>query len=57
MGIGDAGAAYFTATIAVHTFNSLVLRYKQPVWVIAATVGLGWTAALATGELPLCIGR
>ncbi|EIN09831.1 hypothetical protein PUNSTDRAFT_86319 [Punctularia strigosozonata HHB-11173 SS5] len=52
MGVGDFGSAYFTALVAVHTFNSLVLRYKQPVWVNIAAVTFGWAGALAVGVVP-----
>lgn len=52
--IGDFASAYFTAVIAIHTFNSLVLRYKQPVWVNVAIVTVGWALAFAAGSYGCC---
>ncbi|RDB26384.1 hypothetical protein Hypma_006851 [Hypsizygus marmoreus] len=51
MQIGTWSTAYFTVSIAIHTFNSLVLRKRQSVLISAATISVGWITAgiLAAG--------
>jgi hypothetical protein len=51
MQLGSWATAYFTVTIAVHTFNSLVLKRRQSIIVSAVTICLGWITAglLAAG--------
>ena len=49
--IGDTGGAYFTGTIAIHTFNTLVLRNKVPGWICLSTTVFGWLVAVLMGEL------
>ena len=51
MQIGDSGGAYFTAAIAIHSFNTLVLRNKLPGWICWGVVVLGWFIAVLLGEL------
>ncbi|KAI0714430.1 hypothetical protein C8T65DRAFT_738680 [Cerioporus squamosus] len=53
--IGDTGGAYFTGTIAIHTFNTLVLRNKVPGWVCAATTIFGWLFAILMAATPTWI--
>ena len=48
--IGDTGGAYFTGAIAIHTFNTLVLRNKLPVWICLAVSVFGWLVAILMGE-------
>jgi len=43
--IGNWATAYFTVVIAVHTFNSLVLRIRQSILVCTATICVGWILA------------
>lgn len=43
--MGNWATAYFTVTIAVHTFNSLVLRKRQSILICATTISLGWILA------------
>ncbi|EJF64498.1 hypothetical protein DICSQDRAFT_79975 [Dichomitus squalens LYAD-421 SS1] len=50
--IGDTGGAYFTGTIAIHTFNTLVLRNKVPVWMCLATTVFGWLVAVLLAATP-----
>jgi len=50
MQIATWGAGYFTVTIAVHTFNSLVLRWRQSVIFCRSTMGIGWFIAFLAGE-------
>lgn len=50
MQIGNIATAYFTVAIAFHTFNSLVLKKRQSIYVYGPTIILGWTASLAVGE-------
>jgi hypothetical protein len=56
MAMGNTSTAYFTVAIAVHSFTSLVLRYRHSDWVglLAILVGLG--LALATSLFPLSRG-
>ena len=35
--------------MGLHTFNTLVLRNRQPQWVGPVVTTLGWAAALAFG--------
>ncbi|KAF5381971.1 hypothetical protein D9615_004299 [Tricholomella constricta] len=51
MQIGNWATAYFTVTIAVHTFNSLVLQNRQSVLVAVSVITVGWISAglLAAG--------
>lgn len=48
--IGDTGGAYFTGTIAIHSFNSLVFRNKVPGWLCLAATVFGWLVAILLGE-------
>ncbi|CDO76994.1 hypothetical protein BN946_scf184298.g21 [Trametes cinnabarina] len=52
MQIGDTGGAYFTGAIAVHTFNTLVLRNKLPGWICLAASILGWLVAIFMAATP-----
>ncbi|GLB40499.1 hypothetical protein LshimejAT787_0803700 [Lyophyllum shimeji] len=51
MQIGNWSTAYFTVTIAVHTFNSLVLKRRQSVLLAGSVISIGWISAgiLAAG--------
>ncbi|KAJ4480069.1 hypothetical protein J3R30DRAFT_3701261 [Lentinula aciculospora] len=53
MQVGNIATAYFTVAIAFHTFNSLVLRKRQSIYVYGPTIVLGWTVSLFLGFLPL----
>ena len=53
--IGDTAGAYFTGTIAIHTFNTLVLRNKVPGWVCMATSAFGWLFAILMAATPTWI--
>ena len=48
--IGDTGGAYFTSAIAIHSFNTLVLRNKLPGWICLAVNVFGWLIAILFGE-------
>ena len=37
--------------MGLHTFNTLVLRNRQPQWVGPVVTVLGWAAAFAVGQL------
>ncbi|KAF8896203.1 hypothetical protein BD779DRAFT_567214 [Infundibulicybe gibba] len=52
MQTGNWGTAFFTVTIAIHTFNSLVLRRRQSTIVWTTTVALGWTMSILLAILP-----
>ncbi|KAF5392381.1 hypothetical protein D9757_001500 [Collybiopsis confluens] len=53
MQLGNVSTAYFTVAIAFHTFNSLVLRKRQSVYVYGPTILVGWTVSLALALIPL----
>ncbi|KAI9066349.1 hypothetical protein FKP32DRAFT_1610214 [Trametes sanguinea] len=55
MQIGDTGGAYFTGAIAVHTFNTLVLRNKMPGWACLAASIWGWLVAVLLAATPTWI--
>ncbi|THG96205.1 hypothetical protein EW026_g5582 [Hermanssonia centrifuga] len=50
--IADVATAYFTAAIAVHTFNSLVLHHRLPLWFCSVAVAFGWVAAIVIAIAP-----
>ena len=41
--------------MGLHTFNTLVLRNRQPQWLGPVVTILGWVAALAFGQLVRCL--
>ncbi|KAF9466546.1 hypothetical protein BDZ94DRAFT_1306142 [Collybia nuda] len=51
MQLGNWSTGYFTVTIAVHTFNSLVLRRRQSALICGSAITVGWITAamLAAG--------
>jgi len=51
--VGEFASAFFVVVIGLHTFNTLVLRNRQPQWVGPLVTTLGWAAALAVGTGPL----
>ncbi|KAL0572326.1 hypothetical protein V5O48_009648 [Marasmius crinis-equi] len=55
MQFGNIASAYFTAAIGVHTFNSLVLRKRQSVFVYAPAIFLGWALAVVVAILPIMV--
>lgn len=55
MQIATCGAAYFTVTIALHTFSSLVLRMRQSVVHCRSTMIIGWIFAISVGLIPYMI--
>ncbi|KAF9266590.1 hypothetical protein L218DRAFT_896735 [Marasmius fiardii PR-910] len=55
MQFGNIATAYFTVAIGVHTFNSLVLRKRQSVFIYAPTIFLGWALALVVAVLPIMV--
>ncbi|KAG7451044.1 uncharacterized protein BT62DRAFT_1071644 [Guyanagaster necrorhizus] len=55
MQFGNVSTAYFTVSIAVHTFNSLVLRKRQSVAIYSVVISLGWILAGFIAALPLAL--
>lgn len=53
MQVGNIATAYFTVAIAIHTFNSLVLRKRQSIRVYGPTIILGWAVSLVVALVPL----
>lgn len=51
MQIGNFSSAYFTTAIAIHTFNSLVLKKRQSVIICRSTIIIGWLWASLVGRL------
>ncbi|KAF5359541.1 hypothetical protein D9756_003319 [Leucocoprinus leucothites] len=52
MQVGNWASAYFTVAIAVHTFNSLVLKKKQSIFISLPTMVIGWTIAGIAASIP-----
>lgn len=50
MQFGNFSSAYFTTAIAVHTFNSLVMKRRQSVIICRSTITIGWVWAGLTGR-------
>ncbi|KAI0833688.1 hypothetical protein BC628DRAFT_42121 [Trametes gibbosa] len=57
MQIGDAGGAYFAGAIAIHTFNTLVLRNRMPGWTCLAATITGWLLAILLAATPSWIHK
>ncbi|KAK0469916.1 uncharacterized protein EV420DRAFT_1257051, partial [Desarmillaria tabescens] len=55
MQFGNVSTAYFTVSIAVHTFNSLVLRKRQSAVIYSMVISLGWILAGFIAALPLAL--
>jgi len=55
MQIGNWSTAYFTVSIAVHTFNSLVLQRRQSILVAGITISIGWISAAILGKSDLVV--
>ncbi|KAH9057825.1 hypothetical protein EDB87DRAFT_973535 [Lactarius vividus] len=53
--LGEFGSSFFVVAMGIHTFNTLVLRNRQPQWVGPVVTTLGWASALAVGTGPLTI--
>jgi hypothetical protein len=53
MSMGNIAGAYFTVAIAIHTFNSLVLRFRQSAWIGILVISIGWAVALSVSLIPL----
>lgn len=49
MQVGDFAGSYFTAIIALHTFQSLVMQKKYPTWVNILLIAVGWGGGVALG--------
>ncbi|KAH9925459.1 hypothetical protein B0H21DRAFT_826639 [Amylocystis lapponica] len=50
--VSDIANAYFVGTIAIHSFNTLVLRNRLSVWVCGSIVAFGWLLSIIVGVLP-----
>lgn len=50
MQVGNWASAYFTVAIAVHTFNSLVLKRRQSILISLPSIIIGWAIAATAGE-------
>jgi len=55
--IGNLALAYFTITIAIHTFSSLVLHKRHSVWLASSVIVAGWFFALAAATFPMLVRR
>ncbi|KAI0067377.1 hypothetical protein BV25DRAFT_1819704 [Artomyces pyxidatus] len=50
--MGQFGSSFFIVAMGLHTFNSLVLRNRQPMWVGVTLISVGWIAAIVIGAGP-----
>ncbi|KAJ7583629.1 hypothetical protein C8J56DRAFT_954567 [Mycena floridula] len=57
MQFGNISTAYFTLTIGIHTFNSLVLRKRHSIVVYGTVVALGWILSGVIAALPLFLNK
>ncbi|KAJ7650692.1 hypothetical protein FB45DRAFT_23934 [Roridomyces roridus] len=53
MQVANFAGAYFTLAIGLHTFLSLVVVYRQTVWICVASIFVGWSAAVGFAVAPL----
>ncbi|KAG6850701.1 hypothetical protein H0H93_009859 [Arthromyces matolae] len=51
MQLGNWAIAYFTVAIAIHTFNSLVMRIRQSSIVSGIAITAGWILAVLVGTV------
>ncbi|EKM78676.1 hypothetical protein AGABI1DRAFT_128960 [Agaricus bisporus var. burnettii JB137-S8] len=57
MQVGNWASAYFTVAIAVHTFNSLVLKKKKSMCISIPTMVMGWVIAVLVAIVPLLLHK
>jgi len=57
MQFGNLSTAYFTLTIGIHTFNSLVLRKRQSVVVYSVAIVIGWIFAGVLAVVPFFLAK
>ncbi|TFK27154.1 hypothetical protein FA15DRAFT_666648 [Coprinopsis marcescibilis] len=57
MQLGTWSSAIFTMSIAVHTFNSLVLKRKQSVILSRCTISIGWVLSVAMSLVPFLLPK
>ncbi|KXN91683.1 hypothetical protein AN958_12535 [Leucoagaricus sp. SymC.cos] len=55
MQVGNWATAYFTVAVAVHTFNSLVLKKKQSNFISLPTMIIGWVIAIVAASIPFVL--
>ena len=55
--VGNTATSYFAMGIAIHTFNTLVLRNRPGVWLCIAGVSAGWLLALGGCEFYVISNR
>ncbi|KZT06044.1 uncharacterized protein LAESUDRAFT_195210 [Laetiporus sulphureus 93-53] len=53
--LGNTAGAYFTGTIAVHAFNTLVCHNRLPAWFCKLAVVSGWVIAAVIAILPFLV--
>ncbi|TDL25594.1 hypothetical protein BD410DRAFT_600712 [Rickenella mellea] len=49
--IGDFAGAYFTSAMSIHTFITLVLKKRSPIWVTSIFIAIGWISSIFMGTL------
>lgn len=57
MQLGNLSTAYFTITIGLHTFNSLVLRKRHSAVVYGIVIAFGWIMSASIGLLSLYLDK
>ncbi|KAF4613647.1 hypothetical protein D9613_007870 [Agrocybe pediades] len=55
MQIGNLSIGYFTTAIAVHTFNSLVLKKRQSAIICGTTIAIGWIFSVLVSLIPFMV--
>ncbi|KAF8624523.1 hypothetical protein AX15_005835 [Amanita polypyramis BW_CC] len=55
MQLGNWSTAFFTVAIALHTFNSLVLRVRQSLFICGVTILFGWISAVVAALIPVVV--
>ncbi|KAF9453453.1 hypothetical protein P691DRAFT_800720 [Macrolepiota fuliginosa MF-IS2] len=55
MQVGNWASAYFTVAMAVHTFNSLVMKKKQSILISFPTMLIGWAIAGIAASVPFVL--
>ncbi|KAG2017824.1 hypothetical protein CC2G_007299 [Coprinopsis cinerea AmutBmut pab1-1] len=55
--LGTWASGYFTVAIAIHTFNTLVLRRKQSVITSRSAISVGWALSIFMASVPFILPK
>lgn len=53
--IGEYASFYFIVAMGIHTFNTLGLRNRPPLWLGFVVTATGWASAVTIGVIPVSV--